>query len=76
MSDHRAHDRIGGAILSLLVAADQRCPTIIGQAHLLYHARFGNKPENAANSFAELKMAADDLRAAIAIVEAAMKDPR
>ena len=28
------------AMLSLLVAADQRCPAIIGQAHLLYHARF------------------------------------
>jgi hypothetical protein len=32
---------LGSAILSLLVAADQRCPAIIGQAHLLYYARFG-----------------------------------
>src|SRR5918995_1709263 len=28
--------RLAGALLSLLVAADRRCPAIIGQAHLLY----------------------------------------
>ena len=31
---------LGSAILSLLVAADQRCPAIIGQAHLIYYTRF------------------------------------
>jgi len=74
MPDRHTNDRLGGAILSLLVAADQRCPTIIGQAHLLYHARFGSGPDNPANSFAELKKAAGDLCEAIAAVETAMKD--
>jgi len=66
----------GSAILSLLVAADQRCPAIIGQAHLLYHARFGIEPENAQKTFAQLKRDADDLCKAIADVEAAMKEAR
>ncbi len=61
------------AILSLLVAADQRCPAIIGQAHLLYYARFGTSPENAGKSFAQLKKDAADLFKAIADVDAAMK---
>lgn len=63
----------GSAILSLLVAADQRCPAIIGQAHLLYYARFGTTPENAEKAFAQLKRDADDLCKAIAEVDAAMK---
>ena len=66
----------GSAILSLLVAADQRCPAIIGQAHLLYHARFGTTPENAEKTFAQLKRDADDLCKAIADVDAAMKETR
>jgi hypothetical protein len=61
------------AILSLLVAADQRCPAIIGQAHLLYHARSNDPPENAAKTLMQLKRDADDLIRAIADVEAAMK---
>jgi hypothetical protein len=64
------------AILSLLVAADQRCPAIIGQAHLLYYAHFGAGPENAGRSFAQLKKDAADLLKAIADVEAAMKEAR
>ena len=40
MSDGNAPKPLASAILSLLVAADQRCPAIIGQAHLLYYARF------------------------------------
>ena len=43
------------SILSLLVAADQCCPAIIGQAHLLYHAGLGVDPEQAANTFTQLK---------------------
>lgn len=74
MPDRHANDHLGRAIRSLLVAADQRCPTIIGQAHLLHHARFASRPENAADSIAELKRAADDLCGAIAAVEAAMQD--
>jgi hypothetical protein len=64
---------LGSAILSLLVAADQRCPAIIGQAHLLYHARFSTAPEHAARTFTQLKRDADDLIKAIADVEAAVK---
>jgi hypothetical protein len=66
----------GSAVLSLLVAADQRCPAIIGQAHLLYYARFGTTPENAEKTFAQLKRDADDLCKAIADVDAAMKETR
>ena len=64
---------ISSAVLSLLVAADQRCPAIIGQAHLLYHARSSDPPENAAKTLTQLKRDADDLTRAIANVEAAMK---
>jgi hypothetical protein len=67
---------LGSAILSLLVAADQRCPAIIGQAHLLYHARFSAAPEHAARTFAQLKRDADDLLKAIADVEAAVKEAK
>jgi hypothetical protein len=64
------------AILSLLVAADQRCPAIIGQAHLLYHARASDPPGNAAKTFTQLKRDADDLTRAIANVEAALRRAR
>src|SRR6516162_6130441 len=37
MYDSHRRKRFERAMLSLLVAADQRCPAIIGQAHLLYH---------------------------------------
>jgi hypothetical protein len=63
---------LDGALLSLLVAADQRCPAIIGQAHLLYHGR-PRKHEHAQTTFAQLKRDADDLIRAIAEVEAAMR---
>ena len=68
--DNRA---LRSAILSLLVAADQRCPAIIGQAHLLYHSRSSLQPPTAANTLAQLKRDADDLIRAIANVEAAVK---
>ena len=64
----------GSAILSLLVAADQRCPAIIGQAHVLYHGRFGERPEDAARTFRELQRDAAELFDAIAAVEAAMAE--
>jgi len=64
----------GSAILSLLVAADQRCPAIIGQAHILYHDRFAAEPGHAERTFRQLKRDAADLFDAIAAVEAAMKD--
>jgi hypothetical protein len=68
--DNRA---LSSAILSLLVAADQRCPAIIGQAHLLYHSRSSLQPPAAAKTLVQLKRDADDLIRAIANVEAAMK---
>jgi hypothetical protein len=64
---------LGSAILSLLVIADQRCPAIIGQAHVLYHAGAGVAPELSTQTFAQLKRDAADLFQAIADVEAAMK---
>jgi hypothetical protein len=64
---------LSSAILSLLVAADQRCPAIIGQAHLLYHSRASLQPPAAAKTLVQLKRDADDLIRAIANVEAAMK---
>jgi hypothetical protein len=38
MPPTKRHTDLHRAMLSLLVTADQRCPAIIGQAHLLYHA--------------------------------------
>ena len=63
---------IARAIRSLLVAADQRCPAIIGQAHLLYYARLGATPKDLAETCARLKQDVDDLRKALADVDAAM----
>jgi len=62
---------IARAIRSLLVAADQRCPAIIGQAHLLYYARLGATTKDLAEC-ARLKRDVDDLRKALADVDAAM----
>jgi hypothetical protein len=72
MRDGNATKSLGSAILSLLVTADQRCPAIIGQAHLLYHGRLRTDPEETAQTFAQLKRDADDLYKAIAAVEAAV----
>ncbi len=76
MPDQNTNKPLGSALLSLLVAADQRCPAIIGQAHLLYYARLGTRPENAAKTFTQLKRDAEDLCRAIADVEAAMKEAK
>jgi hypothetical protein len=65
--------QLDGALRSLLVAADQRCPAIIGQAHMLYHGRPGIGPGHAETTIAQLKRDADDLIRAIAEVEAAMR---
>jgi hypothetical protein len=71
MSDESA-GKLAHAIRSLLVAADQRCPAIIGQAHLLYYARRGATPKDLAETCAQLERDIDDLRNAIADVDAAM----
>ena len=59
-------------ILSLLVAADQCCPAIIGQAHLLYYSGGGINRGQAAKTCAQLGQARDALSKAVASVEAAM----
>jgi hypothetical protein len=76
MSDRNDHKPLGSAVLSLLVAVDQRCPAIIGQAHVLYHARFDAKRELTTRTFAQLKRDAADLFRAIAEVETAMQEPQ
>ena len=73
MSDRKANKALGRAILSLLVAADQRCPAIIGQAHLLCYGRPGTTPQDLMKTFKQLKREADDLRKAIVDVDAAIK---
>jgi hypothetical protein len=72
MSVESAGKPIARAIRSLLVAADQRCPAIIGQAHLLYYARLGATPKELEETCAQLKRDVDDLRKALADVAAAM----
>jgi hypothetical protein len=54
----------------------KRCPAIIGQAHLLYHARAGNTRCHAEQSLTQLRSDAQDLFAAIADAEAEMKAAR
>jgi hypothetical protein len=71
MFDTMRQKRLEHAILSLLVAADQRCPAIIGQAHLLYHA--GGMRPDAQQTLRQLKSDAQDLLAAIADAEAEIK---
>ena len=62
---------LGSALLSLLVAADQHCPAIIGAAHLMYYARSVATPESRKSMVAQLKRDAADLNAAVAAVEQA-----
>lgn len=72
MPDGDADKSLDRAIRSLLVAADQRCPAIIGQAHILYDRRSGARPQDAMETFTQLKREADDLCKAVADVEAAI----
>ena len=72
MSVESAGKPIARAIRSLLVAADQRCPAIIGQAHLLYYGRLDATPKDLAETCAQLRRDVDDLRKALADVDAAM----
>ena len=73
MFDSKQQRRLERAMLSLLVAADQRCPAIIGQAHLLYHAGAGATRSDAEQALIQLKGDAQDLLNAIANAEAEMK---
>jgi hypothetical protein len=76
VSEERGARHLGRTILSLLVAVDQRCPAIIGQAHVLYHACLHASPNDLTKMFAQLKREADDLGGAIKQVEDAMKNTR
>jgi hypothetical protein len=73
MSETAMHPRLERAMRSLLVAADQRCPAIIGGAHLLYHARAGRRQWSAEQALTQLRSDAQDLLAAIAAAEAEVK---
>ena len=69
-------DPLARALRSLLVAADQCCPTIIGRAHLLH--RLGLETGSGitmSDTFMELKSAAAELQAAIAGAEASIASP-
>jgi hypothetical protein len=72
MPPTKRHTHLHRAMLSLLVTADQRCPAIIGQAHLLYHAD-DERCFNPAQAIAQLKRDAEDLFKAIAAAEAALR---
>ena len=74
MPDERADKSLGRAILSLLVAADQYCPAIIGRAHLLFYARSSAKPSDLLKIFPQLRRDADDLCKAIQDVDAVIKN--
>jgi len=73
MPPTKRHTQAHRAMLSLLVTADQRCPAIIGQAHLLYHADDGSCRFDPAQAVAQLKSDAEDLLKAIAAAEAALR---
>ncbi len=70
---HTSQERLDQAILSILVAADQRCPAIIGQAHVLYHAHAGTLRADTEKALTQLKSEAEQLLAAIAQAENAMR---
>jgi hypothetical protein len=73
MTDAGASKSLEQAVRSLLVAADQCCPAIIGQAHLLYHARSGMMPDSVARALRQLRRDAAGLLEAIADVEEVMQ---
>ena len=76
MPEINADKPLPDSILSLLVAADQCCPAIIGQAHLLYYSGVGINRAQAAKALTQGKKDADDLFKAIASVEAAINRGR
>jgi hypothetical protein len=55
MSEAAMHPRLERAMRSLLVAADQRCPAIIGGAHLLYHGSAGRRQWDAEQALTQLR---------------------
>jgi hypothetical protein len=73
MPQTNRHTDLHRAILALLVAADQRCPSIIGHAHLLYHADGSSLRFDSAQAVAQIKADAQDLLDAIARAESALR---
>jgi hypothetical protein len=73
MSETPMHPRLERAMRSLLVAADQRCPAIIGGAHLLYHGRADRQQWSAERALTQLRNDAQDLLAAIVAAETDVK---
>lgn len=69
----RPQTELNRAMLALLVAADQRCPAIIGHAHLLYHAGAERARLDPVEAVAQLKSDAEDLLDAIIAAEAALR---
>ena len=76
MLDLKRRQRIEHAIRSVLVAADQRCPAIIGQAHVLYHGAMGGSRCNIEQALRQLRLDAEDLLRSIADTEAEMSAAR
>jgi hypothetical protein len=71
-ADSESKTRVNARLRALLVAADQRCPAIIGQAHLLCHAHLAAPA--VARRLREVRREAADLLAAIAAAEAALQN--
>ena len=67
------HADLHRAMLALLVAADQRCPSIIGHAHLLYHCDAQSLRFDPAQTVDQLKSDAEDLLSAIAAADRALR---
>jgi len=76
MVDPKHRQRVEHAIRSVLVAADQRCPAIIGQAHVLYHGAMGGSRCNIGQALRQLRLEAENLLKSIADTEAEMSTAR
>jgi hypothetical protein len=76
MHDLKRRQRVEYAIRSVLVAADQRCPAIIGQAHVLYHGAMGGSRFNIEQALHQLRLEAENLLKSIAETEAKMRTAR
>jgi hypothetical protein len=68
--------RMERVLRNLLVCADQRCPAIIGQAHVLYHDAIGGSPSTPEQQLNDLRREAEDLLSAIREVDAEMNAAR
>jgi hypothetical protein len=68
--------RMEHALRCLLICADQRCPAIIGQAHVLYHDTICGSRSNVEQRLNDLKREAENLLTAIGEAEAEMHAAR